>query len=209
MASHWSVAAGCVVVLGLAGQAGAAGGPSIVVVAYDQADVTANTLTRAKAEAARIVAEAGVYVNWMEPATVEPANTFLIRLLIRRRASGASRAVMGTTLGDAHEAGGSAFVFYDRVLRSAHEQQQDVAQVLAYAMVHEIGHLLLPAPAHTPSGIMRPSWDGDDLRHIADGSMQFTPLQQAAIRAKASTCCVAALAPRVVSATPDAWPRSD
>jgi hypothetical protein len=53
--------------------------------------------------------------------------------------------------------------------------------------------LLLPFPAHAASGIMRAAWDGDDLRHIANGSMQFTPAQQAAIRLKASTCCEYAL----------------
>jgi hypothetical protein len=96
---------------------------------------------------------------------------------------------MGTTLGDAHDTEGSAFVFYDRVLRSAHESQQDVARLLAYAMAHEIGHLLLPSPAHAASGIMRAAWNGDDLRHIANGSLQFTPEQQAAIRVKAEACC--------------------
>jgi len=191
MASHWSVAAVCVVVLGLTGRAGAADGPSIAVVAYNQADVAANTLTRAKAEAARIVAGADVHVNWMDPAALEPANTFVIRLLIRRRAPGASGEVMGTTLGDVHETGGSAFVFYDRVLQSAHEREQDVAQVLAYAMVHEMGHLLLPPPAHTPSGLMRSAWDGDDFRQMGNGSMLFAPAQQAAIRVKAETCCTA------------------
>ena len=189
MANQWRQVAGCAVLLGLAGQAGAASRPSITVVAYDQAGVGADTLVRAKAETARIVAEAGVDVTWMDPAAVEPVNTFAIRLLIRPRAVGASGSVMGTALGDTHETGGSAFVFYDRVLRSAHERQQDVAGVLAYAMAHEMGHLLLPTLAHASSGIMRGSWDGDDLRHIANGSMQFTTAQQTAIRVKASTCC--------------------
>jgi hypothetical protein len=40
---------------------------------------------------------------------------------------------------------------------------------------------------------MRPAWDGDDLRHIANGSLQFTPVQQAAIRVKASTCCTSVI----------------
>jgi hypothetical protein len=35
-----------------------------------------------------------------------------------------------------------AFVYYDRVLRTAHQGQQDVAR-LACAMAYEMGHLLL------------------------------------------------------------------
>jgi hypothetical protein len=99
---------------------------------------------------------------------------------------------MGTAIGEIHETGGSAFVFYDRVLTSAHDREQDVARVLAYAMAHEMGHLLLPPPAHSPVGIMRSEWDSDDLRHIASGSLQFTALQANAIRAKASGCCTTA-----------------
>jgi len=140
------------------------------------------------------VSEAGIGVTWMDPAAVEPAGAFAIQLLIRTRAINGSGSVMGTTIGDAHETGGSAFVYYDRVLQSAHEREQDAARLLAYAIAHEMGHLLLPPPAHSPSGIMRPEWDGDDLRHIASGSLQFTAVQVNAIRAKVSGCCAAAVA---------------
>jgi hypothetical protein len=173
--------------LGLATQVEAAGRPTIVVAAYNQADVAADVLARAKIEISRIVGSAGVDVAWMDTAAVAPMTSFAIQLLIRPRAVSGPQSVMGTALGDAHGIGGSAMVFYDRVLRSAHEREQDVAGVLAYAMVHEIGHLLLPPPAHTSSGIMRAAWDGDDLRHMASGAMQFTPTQQAAIRVKAET----------------------
>jgi hypothetical protein len=177
------------VVLALAGHPSAADRPSIAVVIYDQAGVDADTLARAKIGIARIVGDAGVDVVWVRPSAVDSVSTFAIRMLIRPRAVGASGSLMGTTPGEVHEIGGSAMVYYDRVLRSAHQSQHDVAGLLAFAMVHEMGHLLLPAPAHSDSGIMRPSWDGDDLRHIAGGSMQFTPAQQIAIRAKAATCC--------------------
>ena len=184
-------AAGCAVLLGLAGRAEAASRPSIAVVAYNQAAVTADTLTRAKAEISRIYGEAGVDVIWVDHAAGEQAGTFTIRLLIRRAVT-VPGSVMGSVAGDTHETGGLASVFYDRALQSAHQRRQDVARVLAYAVAHEMGHLLLPYPAHAPSGIMRAAWDGDDLRHMADGSLQFTPAQQTAIHLKASTCCLTA-----------------
>jgi hypothetical protein len=113
--------------------------------------------------------------------------------MIRRRpvenSSSASGRVMGIALGDRHDVGGSAFVFRDRVTHVARERQQDVARVLGYAMAHEMGHLLLPYPAHSTNGIMRAEWNGDDLRHIADGSMLFTPAQATLIRAQAAGCC--------------------
>jgi hypothetical protein len=115
------------------------------------------------------------------------------------RDSAAAQATSGSRFGfgdghrnrETHETGGTAFVFYDRVLRSAHDRHQDIARVLASAMAHEMGHLLLPASAHSPSGIMRADWDGDDLRRIASGSLQFTAAQVDAIRVKVSGCCAA------------------
>lgn len=192
MATRWiEVVAGLTLTVALRGQA-AASPPSIAVVAFNQAEVAADTLARAKAEVTRIFGEAGVGVIWMDPAAARPTGDFAIQLLIRKRAVNERGSVMGTAIGDVHETGGSALVYYDRVLRTAHEREQDVARLLGYAMAHEIGHLVLPRSAHSPSGIMRPAWDGDDLRHIASGSLQFTVVQASAIRVKLSGCCAAA-----------------
>jgi hypothetical protein len=92
---------------------------------------------------------------------------------------------MGTAIGGAQR-GGSANIYYECVLRIAHERHQDVARLLAYAMAHEMGHLLLRYPTHAAAGIMRPNWDSDDLRRIAGGSLTFTPIQANAIRAQLS-----------------------
>ena len=162
---------------------------SVAVVAYNQAGVAADTLARAKLDVARIYRDGSIGVIWMDPTAPEPAGNFVIRLLIRSRPANAPEPVAGIAIGDADEISGSAFVFYDRVLRTAHEERQDVARVLAYTMAHEMGHILLPSPAHSPLGIMRAAWDRDDLRHIASGALAFTAAQQAAIRVKASTCC--------------------
>jgi hypothetical protein len=172
---------------GVTGQA-AASPPSIAVGAYNQAGVAADTLARAKSEVTRIYGDVGVDVIWMDPEAVAPPGAFAMQVRIRARAVNTSRAVMGAVLGDA-ETGWLAFVYYDCVLRSAHEREQDVARLLAYAMAHEMGHLLLPRPAHSPSGIMRSGWNGDDLRHIASGSLHFTAVQANAICAKVSDCC--------------------
>jgi hypothetical protein len=47
-----------------------------------------------------------------------------------------------------------------------------------------MGHLLLPVPAHSNTGIMRAEWDGDDIRHGAAGFLMFTQAQAALIRSK-------------------------
>jgi len=55
-------------------------------------------------------------------------------------------------------------------------------QILAHAVAHEIGHLLLDLPFHSETGIMRGDWDLRDLQSMAYGYLNFTPQQAATIR---------------------------
>jgi hypothetical protein len=166
---------------------------AITVRVYDYTDVPDVMLRRAKEDVSRIFLQAGIDITWIDVPNTNPAAGFAVQIMIRRRPvdrpTNASDSVMGTSLGDTHDAGGSVFVFRDRVTHVAHERQQDVARVLGYAMAHEMGHLLLIYPAHSTNGLMRAEWDGDDLRHIAHGSMLFTPAQATLIRAKVASCC--------------------
>jgi len=57
-----------------------------------------------------------------------------------------------------------------------------------------MGHVLLPAPAHADVGIMRAEWNGDDLRHIATGSLGFTSTQVTLIRSTLERHAAATLA---------------
>jgi hypothetical protein len=51
-------------------------------------------------------------------------------------------------------------------------------------MAHEIGHLLLGTNAHSALGIMRPHWQGEELRRIGMGTLLFTPQQVRHIQAR-------------------------
>ena len=68
-------------------------------------------------------------------------------------------------------------VFYERVLTFAHDHGRPVATILAYTIAHELGHVLLPAPAHAATGLMKAEWGDDDLRHFAAGESMFTTTQ--------------------------------
>jgi hypothetical protein len=100
---------------------------------------------------------------------------------------------LGKALGDAQTNGGTAFVYRNRVLDLARGRSVDEARVLAYALAHEMGHLLLPYPSHAVTGIMHEAWDGSELRDLTNGSLRFTSEQASAIRAKASSSSAAVL----------------
>lgn len=161
-----------------------AGRPTIIVELFDHAGLSAATLTQAKNDVSRIYGDVGVEVLWTDVAGKDAHGRFVIHLMIRPRA--ARPRVMGSAFSNPHGTGGTAFVYRDRVLDVARSRDVDVARVLAYAMAHEMGHLLLPYPSHAAAGIMHADWDGDELRDMAAGSLRFTPAQANAIRAKAS-----------------------
>jgi hypothetical protein len=179
--------------------------PVITVLVHNQAAIPADIVSGAEEQVGQILVEAGIVIRWVDPSidrqysVVNPTSnslgTFTVQLIIRRavmKPRSETGSVMGTTIGDVHETGGSAFVFYDPVLNVAHARQQGVATVLSYAIAHEVGHLLLPYPAHSERGIMRADWGGDDLRHAANGLLGFTPSQAVLMRLKALSCCAVA-----------------
>jgi hypothetical protein len=65
-----------------------------------------------------------------------------------------------------------------------------VHDILAQALAHEMGHVLLPYPSHSLTGIMRADWDGDDIRRAFIEPPGFTAAQTALIHQKLSHCCV-------------------
>jgi len=74
-----------------------------------------------------------------------------------------------------------AYVFYRRVQAEAQRYGVSPGQVLACAIAHEIGHLLLPLRAHGAAGLMRACWSRDEFRRAEHGQLTFLPSEVARI----------------------------
>lgn len=173
--------------------AGEALRPAVTVIVYDYTSIPDAVLKRMRDDVSRIFGESGIEVRWIGVASKDSLTVFAIQILIKRQAapasSSASTAAMGASLGDSHTVGGIAMLFRDRITHVALDGHQDVARLLAYAMAHEIGHMLLPYPAHAAAGIMHAPWDGDDLQHISGRTLKFSAAEIVLLRAKAAGCC--------------------
>jgi hypothetical protein len=75
-----------------------------------------------------------------------------------------------------------AAVFYDRVEEESNRSTVSLPQILACAMAHELGHLLLRTRGHTTAGIMRANWAIADLQSAAKRQLNFTPQQAERMR---------------------------
>ena len=201
-------------VVGLTGLArAAAADPTptlrIVLYSYEDGTIPPNVVSRAKAEMTRIYRHAGIKVLWTDtaPTTSSPdARPSLtssgpeLTLIILSREMTDQLTVATSALGGAADTrehrGRMAYVFYNRVEQIARTLLNtsprrgtydiDNVTVLAHAMAHEIGHLLLPY-GHSATGLMRADWDGQDLRLAVRGRLIFTAEQAALIRTRLLT----------------------
>jgi hypothetical protein len=103
---------------------------------------------------------------------------------------------LGGAVGTRDYRGHIAYVFYDRIeliarafLNLSREPGTDDMYnvvLLAHAMAHEMGHLLLPY-GHSPTGLMRAVWNANDMRLAMDRRLNFTSEQAALIHGQLLT----------------------
>ena len=192
--------------LGLATPTIAAPIPSLNVVLHlcDNADIQPNLVSRAQLEMTRIYRDAGVQIAWTTdpppadaaagpqalPSTY-PSLTLVILCRDLTEDLAVDTTALGAAVGTRDYRGRMAYVFYDRVkhiaetyLNASREPGTDnmyTVIVLAHAMAHEIGHLLLPS-GHSPTGLMQADWDAKALRLAVDRQLNFTNEQAELIR---------------------------
>lgn len=158
----------------------------------DTAQVPHSVLTEAQEEVARIYGAADVETRWPTEESLSAESdsgrqaTLTVAILSdaqveRMNHPGARDGPGFATFGvgfaaiDTNAGGRVAYVFYDRVQMLTGANGLRRAQVLAIAIAHEIGHLLLPPDAHSETGLMRADWTETDL---AAGSLLFFTAEQ-------------------------------
>jgi hypothetical protein len=202
------LAVGLVVILGIAGgpTSGSAkshpsqhskANPVITMRVYDYAQVEAREWMDSKAEATRVLRNAGIEALWFDcPVTGEPASDDVCRKPLEPTAlilrilpqSMADRAAQGAdSFGFAQQTTDGtpsyvANVFYHRVQSAAREFGVSRAVILGHALAHEVGHLLLGRDSHSPNGIMRALWTEKELLNASAGRLVFLPQQAAVMR---------------------------
>jgi len=81
-------------------------------------------------------------------------------------------AIHGDTAG--YTVAGYAVVSYPAATAAASSCGEIPEVVLGAAIAHELGHLLLPPPSHSETGVMSPRLGCRELRLAARGELRFT-----------------------------------
>jgi hypothetical protein len=162
----------------------------VVVRVYDVTGMTDAERTAALASAAlsfRAAALAPIWIICMPPTracTERPAaGELVLRLVYSNRTTPS-----GTTLGDAYlnpQSGGVlATIYIDRVRRVASEVRMALTTLAGYAIAHELGHLLLSSPSHSPRGLMRATWSRREFQRADATDWRFSPEDARKINAR-------------------------
>jgi len=158
---------------------------AVVVQLSIVADVPAPVLADARIEVARIFREVGVDLAWTSANGRPLPDAEVVRAIVvgdetgdlRRQPKAVLGAATTTPLGTR-----IAWVFYRRVEGEANAYGVQVAGVLACAIAHEIGHLLMPERGHAAAGLMRACWNAMDFQRASRGSLRFSAGEGEALR---------------------------
>jgi hypothetical protein len=174
----------------LAAVAGHAQDRTLTVVVYDYAGLSDSSMNEVETLSGILLSRAGIRTQWVHclghqsglrpglcDANLE-AGTVLIRIMPVH--SGQPNK-LGDPLGSAVVGNSFATLCASETRKYADHNGLAAGSLMAYAMTHEIGHLLL-GEKHAPSGIMRAVWGKTEYREMAQRWLGFDAAERQALR---------------------------
>jgi hypothetical protein len=188
--NSWALFATCLLLATAVGQRREAEAskpnPIIAINVDDPNGLAGPDLVRAEELTSKIYQQAGVTLRWTDDGTTPDRTLTVVVTTSLTAPSGLTFDSMGVapSPGDGTR-GTRAYVFIDKVQAFASSHRISAKYVLACAMAHEIGHLLLPPSAHRPDSVMRDSWHPALFPPRAPGVLGFPPAQARLLRLRA------------------------
>jgi hypothetical protein len=159
---------------------------ALVLHLHNLAGAPPAVVDRAAAELTRVYSDLGIRADWY-PVDHQP-DADVVQVVLLPTEAGVLRREADTVMGAALRTPAGTrvvYIFYQRVRAEAERYDVSTALVLACAMAHELGHLLLPGRGHSADGLMRPCWTREDFRRADQGLLRFSREQATLVRAGA------------------------
>jgi len=160
---------------------------ALVLQLHNFAGAPPSIVDTAQRELAHVYSEIGVPIEWAIGAPGQPTPPGAMHIILVDREGGVLRrtrdAVLGATLWTGNGTP-AVYIFYRRVEAEARRHGVSLALLLSVALAHELGHVLMPDRGHSPDGIMRACWNGDDFANANRGQLRFNREQIAVMRAR-------------------------
>jgi hypothetical protein len=160
------------------------------------------TVTNAKAVVERVFGGASLRITWTAGDPDDPdahtvdyggkmtcADEALQAPVRVRLISSTPVSVPPFVLGVAYpcsKSGIQVTIFSDHVEALSRELRAPIVTILGYAIVHELGHVLLRSNSHSFTGIMKERWSRSDWNSATSHGLQFSEAQVAQLQRSAS-----------------------
>ena len=175
-----------------------AGSPrtKLCVEVYNLAELSGRNIRLSTEEAARLMREVGVDVEWQFPGSQSPpqqtlnldrvmnwnlpgdGDPFIVRIVP------AAPKNLPFTLGYSLPAEPDwihAVIFGDHIEELHYRNRIAFASLLGYAIAHELTHMVLKSGQHSIRGVMKARWERTDLLDIGCGRLHFNPEEEDSI----------------------------
>jgi hypothetical protein len=160
---------------------------ALVLQIHNLAGAPPSVIQKAQGELTRLYDEIGVHVDWHHGAAASADPIGRVHVILVPDETGDLRrgrtVAMGATVWSLNGTP-VVYVFYRRVRAESERYAASIGHVLACTLAHELGHVLMPDYGHTPEGLMRAQWGGDELHRAEQGQLRFTAEDVARIRAR-------------------------
>jgi hypothetical protein len=157
--------------------------PQVLAMIHNPANVPLGIVERARDEVVRLFRLIGVEIVWVSHVPPPGTRVRIVSVVTwEPREDRVPASALGYTLTGPGTRGTLAYVFWPRVGRASEKFTARLDYVLAVAIAHEIGHMLLPDDSHAKHGLMEPNWDSGHLRLASAGLLHFSQETAALIR---------------------------
>jgi hypothetical protein len=160
------------------------GDAQLKILVCDHVGMKPSALEKASRELSRILRATGIAVSVHHVTEASTADSitcgtrlegrYIPVILIPERLSTASKDAMGLALRGLYP---RALIFMDRLRDFGNQHwsraKGDFPILVAHVMAHELGHLLMPAKAHTAFGLMSTAWGAQQAALMASGNLLF------------------------------------
>jgi hypothetical protein len=156
------------------------------VVVFDYAGISDSSMNELESLSGLLLSRAGIHTQWIHclghlrgprPALCD-ANLEMGTVMIRiQSAHPGGSNYLGDPLGVAMVKDGYASIYSSDIRKYEDRNGLPAGSLMAYAVTHEIGHLLL-GEKHSPSGIMRAVWGKSEYREMAQRWLGFSAVER-------------------------------
>jgi hypothetical protein len=156
--------------------------PTLFVMLQNEANVESDLAAKAQSEVARLFDLINVNLMWVTEVPAAGIRLRVVSVTTWEPPDRIPASVLGYTQVAPGKRGTRAYVFWSRVERASSSFTASLDKVLAVAIAHEIGHMLLPDGKHAKSGLMSAPWDPSHFRSASAGLLLFSEASAELIR---------------------------